>query len=96
MKPQTKAEALKVLEGILNKTEESLCNLYFRWQDECQYEDFNDYQKVLQEVFLKHCPVETQFIKAVKQPFGAIVQIPHYPKIHFFVNDEKVGYKKAA
>jgi len=42
-------------------------NLYERWQDEKEYEDFNDYV----ETFKKHIP---ETIKGLKRPFGFIVK----------------------
>ena len=55
--------------------QDPLINLYNRWQDEKQYEDFKDYQKVLQEIFnTKIKGKDTQctltFTKATSRPFG--------------------------
>lgn len=44
-------------------------NLYFRWEDECQYEDFNDYVKAMKNVVEK-CIGEIVLIKGTQNPFG--------------------------
>lgn len=55
--------------------------LYFRWQDECMYEDINEYGKSLCERISKIENVD--FVEATSEPFGVKVK---YGKdtIHFF------------
>lgn len=44
-------------------------NLYERWSDESQYEDINDYEKVLAKVIRENgFPISRE--KATKRPFG--------------------------
>ena len=53
---------------VLNNTKciEHFNNLYYRWQDEKQYEDFNDYVKSMMRVM----PEGATLIKGSKRPFG--------------------------
>jgi hypothetical protein len=46
-----------------------------RWRDEHEYEDINEYQKVLQ----KALPALT-IVKMTKRPFGCIIEVPKLPK----------------
>lgn len=48
---------------VLDEYSNLLYNLYERWQDEKEYEDFNDYV----EAFKKHIP---ETIKGTRRPFG--------------------------
>jgi len=50
-----------------------LGNLYARWQDEKEYEDFNDYAKVIRETFS-----DLKIVKVNKRPFGFTVST-EYP-----------------
>ena len=43
--------------------------LYYRWQDEKQYEDFNDYVKSMMTVM----PEGATLIKGSKRPFGVTI-----------------------
>ena len=44
-------------------------NLYDRWQDEREYEDFNEYVKVMQKAVEKVVGSVTN-VKGMKRPFG--------------------------
>ena len=43
--------------------------LYWRWQDEKQYEDFNDYV----ESMMKYMPSGATLVKGSKRPFGVTI-----------------------
>jgi len=53
--------------------------LKYRWLDEYQYEDFNDYIAEMKKIIPSHW----KFIKGTKKPFGFIVTI-YDIKIHIF------------
>lgn len=53
-----------------------MLNLYFRWEDEGEYEDINDYGKIISSRVGKALPNrEVKFIKGTKRPFGAKMKI---------------------
>lgn len=60
---------------------DTFANLYCRWQDECMYEDIDEYGKFLCEKINKIG--KATFVEATSQPFGVKVK---YGKdtIHFF------------
>ena len=49
-------------------TAQKFLNLYERWQDEKDYEDFNEYVAAM----MKSMPNEAKLIKGTKRPFGVI------------------------
>jgi hypothetical protein len=56
----------KVREFIRGDKAETLCNLYERWQDEKEYEDFVDYVREFKKIF----DYDKCHIKGTKRPFG--------------------------
>jgi hypothetical protein len=52
---------------FFNQAEKTFINLYFRWQDEYEYEDIKDYQLPLNSLATK-CGVS--ITKMNKRPFG--------------------------
>lgn len=44
-------------------------NLSLRWQDECQYEDFNEYAKIMSDKITPILGCITN-VKGTKRPFG--------------------------
>ena len=88
-KTQEGADArAKAMREVLATVEGLLIKLYARWQDEREYEDFEDYAKVLQEI----CPVE--FIRATRRPFGMIMKPEGFPfAVQVFVTSTSFGWK---
>jgi len=75
-----KEQVLKEVDNILNDEKiagELLC-LYDRWQDEKEYEDWADYEKVMKKL------INHTFVKGTKRPFGFIIKIGE-SKASFFV-----------
>ena len=71
-------ERVRVVNEIINKNLEAMENLYMRWQEEKQYEDFKDYIKEFKKIF------GDMYVKASKRPFGVILNIKDFPyKIQF-------------
>lgn len=69
----SKEQLNEQLSNVVNndKISNTLFNLYFRWQDEKEYEDIRDYAKVLFGVIQKEFPnAKLIFYKAFKRPFG--------------------------
>lgn len=80
---------IKVIAGNLMKESESmLVNLHDRWMDEKEYEDFNDYEKVMREKVIKLQPL-CNFIQSTKRPFGYIVVVDKY-KLHLSVTTKEI------
>jgi hypothetical protein len=76
---QGRIERANVVNAIFGNIEELFVNLYSRWQDEKEYEDFNDYTTRLMEEVVKHSPKDTKLVKGNKRPFGITISIPHFP-----------------
>lgn len=53
--------------NFFEETEELMNNLYWRWQDECRYENINHYQIPLDSIAKKNNVIITQMNK---RPFG--------------------------
>lgn len=65
MQPKNSDNTIK---NMVDSTANVLCNLYERWQDEKEYEDFADYAKVMKESAEKTPGIK--FLKGTKRPFG--------------------------
>ena len=66
------------IKSILNnKTySEMMCNLYDRWRDEYEYEDINDYAKVIIAKLTALFPsYNIKLVKPSKRPFGVAITI---------------------
>lgn len=66
------AAVLEQLNEVINAV--WLDNLYYRWQDEKEYEDFNDYKKA----FEKHS--KFKLLRARKSPMSFTFIIPEFPQ----------------
>lgn len=64
--------------AVFDKMSNIIAQLYDRWMDEKEYEDFNEYSKCMERILKETCP-DVKFIKATKRPFGCQVQIPGMP-----------------
>jgi hypothetical protein len=53
-------------ENVLN----TFVNLSFRWEDEQEYEDFNDYAEVMGKSVAKNTGSEISDVTGTKKPFG--------------------------
>ena len=66
-----KEKASRIIDKLNSKDDKTfdvMCNLYYRWQDEKEYEDINDYLEIIR----KHIP---EAEKMTKRPFGVLVRI---------------------
>ena len=45
-------------------------NLYDRWQDESEYEDINEYGKVIALTIATEFPCDVKLVQTTKRPFG--------------------------
>jgi len=72
---QDKIEAIKSIATQIYRQYpiDTLGNLYGRWQDEKEFEDFAEYEKVMKKGVGEGC----QFVKGTKRPFGFVVKITH-------------------
>lgn len=62
----TPADKLAIINSMFKSVEDPLTNLYVRWQNEKQYEDFADYEKAVKELI----PPGITMTKMCKSPFG--------------------------
>lgn len=76
---EAKLARYKVMDELVAKHQDLLINLYDRWQDEKEYEDFAEYAKVMKEAILVYLPSGGIFVRASKRPFGFVVQMPGFP-----------------
>ena len=65
-KQPTTPENLARINAMFKGIEDLACNLAARWQDEKEFEDINDYAKVLQAKL----PEGFKLVKMTKAPFG--------------------------
>lgn len=65
-------------------------NGYSRWMDEKEYEDINDYGRVLADTIAKYTGKISRFVSATKRPFGVKVLSGGF-KFHFAMK-QKGGY----
>ena len=78
---------------VIKVSKNILINLYTRWCDEKEYEDFNDYEKLLKSYFNKHLKKKgINFIKGIKSPFGALFIIEGY-KFKLGINSKRISIK---
>lgn len=78
---------------ILNLMEKLIVNLWSRWLDEKEYEDFSEYSKVMESALKEKAP-DCTFIKSTKRPFGLIIQVPGMPyKTHLCATGKYLGWK---
>lgn len=52
-----------------------LAQLGDRWRDECQYEDWKDYDAAIRAAVAAHSPGATT-VKTQKRPLGAVLRLP--------------------
>jgi len=67
-----------VMEPIMMGMEDLLCNLYLRWKDESQYEDFYHYKRAL-VTKLKELSPSTVVVNVTKRPFGITIRPESFP-----------------
>lgn len=63
---------------------EHICNLMYRWEDECRYEDFADYAKAMFKYVSYVADEEIKMIRGTEQPFGILFEFKGI-KLHLFV-----------
>lgn len=69
-------EQYNEIKKVLNdeKTIRKFEYLYERWQDEKEYEDFNEYAKVM----MTFMPKDAILVKGTKRPFGVVINYGGY------------------
>ena len=61
-------------------------NLYDRWRDECEYEDINEYAKVIVDRIAKLFPqYNVKLVKPSKRPFGVVISVNGEYTFRFYV-----------
>jgi hypothetical protein len=69
----------KLANKIHAHLENLISSLYYRWQDEKEYEDFKDYTDALMKKVMEVAPKGTKLVKGHKRPFGITISIPAFP-----------------
>lgn len=80
--------------SILNndKVGDTFFNLYDRWRDESEYEDINEYGKVISNAIAKQFPnYSVKLVQSTKRPFGVKIEIMGKYKVHIYAK-LKGGY----
>ena len=75
------------IKNIINNSSvgRAFYNLFDRWQDECEYEDIDEYGKAIFNTINKQFPkYDIKYVKATEEPFGVIINIGG-KNIHVFV-----------
>ena len=67
-----------------DKVFNTFANLWERWQDEKDYEDINDYAKVLAGSITKNTSFQPTNVTATKRPFGIKFTTQDGEKYHVF------------
>ena len=80
----------------MNVMEDILINLYYRWQDEKDYEDFKDYIDKMKRDFdteiKENYMMNAVFVKASQKPFGITFDFEGW-RIVLSVNSQHVKWK---
>lgn len=69
----TKLSNMALINKTFEKIEKLMGNLLDRWQDEKEYEDIDDYGKVI----AKELPKEMEFLNMHKRPFGFTFELDY-------------------
>lgn len=67
-----------------SKVFNTFINLKFRWEDEREYENFDDYVKVMIQAIKKETKKDVKLIKGTKRPFGVSFEIDGL-KLNLFI-----------
>ena len=80
-------ERKNAIVSIINneKVGNTFFNLYDRWRDESEYEDINEYGKVISNVIAKEFPnYNVKLIQSTKRPFGVKIKVLDLYNIHIY------------
>jgi hypothetical protein len=82
------------MNNLLKSVQGKLVALYERWQDEKQYEDFEEYKKVLEAEVLKHSPISNTQVKSIDKKFNITLVIPGFIyEVIIIINSKQIGWK---
>jgi hypothetical protein len=86
----TTEENKQRINDLVTNLEEVFSNLYSRWLDEHQYENIEEYQKVLTH----HLPEGFRIDKMSKRPFGFYFNIGTEASYLFYSKSNCIGWKR--
>lgn len=86
----TSPENLEKIGAFMDKVQETLFNLWDRWQDEKEYEDINDYAKPIRNML----PAGWELTKMNKRPFGFNFQIGTGVNYAIYCNAKQIAWKR--
>jgi hypothetical protein len=90
-----RAERNRIMTKIALDMQSVMENMYFRWLDEKEYEDFNEYKAVAQKKLAEVAP-EAEFVTLRKCPFDLVFKMPNFPwKVALTINGRSYGWKSA-
>lgn len=88
----TDQERMKTAETIYIQLEILMSNLWNRWQDEKEYEDFEEYKKVVNKALIKYGALLT---KMTKSPFAFTYSLSNAMYV-VTIGARKYSYKRIA
>lgn len=84
---------IQALSDSINTT---LCNLYSRWQDEKEYEDWNDYiahmKKIFEAMIVSNTMTNAVYYSCGKRPFGLTFDFEGF-RVKLYANSTHCGWK---
>lgn len=84
-----KDELNRKLRNIFKDAQDKMEYGYFRWQDEREFEDINEYSSLFEPTFEKY---GASLVKMTKRPFGCIFRLGEY-HFQFGSNSQKCYIK---
>lgn len=92
-KPATNDQAIAdKVQKFFRANQNLIVSLYYRWQDECEYENIADYSKVIAKPVVK---IGGKFVKMTKRPFGFVFTLDG-STFHFTINGSRYSFKRIA
>ena len=75
----TFAKTKAALITTFNTLKETVAKLSDRWNDEKEFEDFAEYEKVLKQLVIQKGGELVTFVRTSKRPFGVVVRVQGVP-----------------
>jgi hypothetical protein len=87
---KTSPENLIRINKMCSALQETFENLYYRWQDEKEYEDIKDYGEVIKKALPEGFP----FLQMNKRPFSFDFQIGTPAVYQMFIKGRNLGWPR--
>ena len=84
------------VDALLAVISDDLCLLYWRWQDEKEYEDWNDYVNVMklkfESLIIEHNMSNAVYFSCKRRPFGIVFDFEGF-RFTIYANSTSYGWK---